>query len=721
MTDPYRSVICCCIQALFFRCFILHRLLPLTVLFLLIPAGRLAGQEPAADTVHLEDVSVSVLPFIAEPALASGSLQSLGLDEGLRAATVQTATLLNQVTGVFLASGTMSTNRLVIRGVGSRTPYSSNRIRTYLDEIPLNTGDGVSSLEDFEAAGMARIDVLKGPSSALYGAGLGGVVVLEPVYPDNNGLGLTLATDHGNYASHRSFLSAGYKQSNMAVSAVLSRSASQGYRQNSRFARNNLFLKTQWFGRRSDLSFLLSLTDLYGQIPSSLNEEDFRSDPTLAAPNWLAVEGHEQYLRLIGGLKLLSRLSPRLTNTLSVFGGSNDPYESRPFNILDERSFNYGLREHLEADLGKLRLKAGLEYFREHHDWQIYETHGGDQGALRSDQQELRHYLNVSFFAQWRPMDRLSLDAGLNLNVLNYELETIFRDDSQDNSGSYRYDPVLSPRLGLNYSFSEHHYLFASAGHGFSAPSLEETLLPEGQVNTALRPETGWNLELGGRGTIGQQRLISYELALYSVLLQDLLVTERVSEEIFTGKNAGAARNSGVELLLRLDRPSGEPGGGPRPDAGSSPEQGFSYTGTLGITLTDNRFVDFIDDGIDHSGNLLPGIPAAILFTNWKFAFRGLSAGIDIRYTGPQWMDDANAQQYEGYVLANLRLAWQRELKTLPLAFELYAGIRNVLDAAYASMILVNAPSFGGAAPRYYYPGMPRQYFAGLILHFKGR
>ena len=36
-------------------------------------------------------------------------------------------------------------------------------------------------------------------------------------------------------------------------------------------------------------------------------------------------------------------------------------------------------------------------------------------------------------------------------------------------------------------------------------------------------------------------------------------------------------------------------------------------------------------------------------------------------------------------------------------------------------MVLVNAGSFGGRAPRYYYPGAPRNYYGGIRLFFQTR
>ena len=47
---------------------------------------------------------------------------------------------------------------------------------------------------------------------------------------------------------------------------------------------------------------------------------------------------------------------------------------------------------------------------------------------------------------------------------------------------------------------------------------------------------------------------------------------------------------------------------------------------------------------------------------------------------------------------------------------QLYAGIRNLFNEKYASMILVNAQALGGNAPRYYYPGEPVNFYAGMKI-----
>jgi iron complex outermembrane receptor protein len=227
-------------------------------------------------------------------------------------------------------------------------------------------------------------------------------------------------------------------------------------------------------------------------------------------------------------------------------------------------------------------------------------------------------------------------------------------------------------------------------------------------INTRLKPETGWNLEIGHRGLLLERR-VAYDITAYTIFLKNLLVTERISEDIFTGANAGSARNTGLEVSLRFDL---------FPES-MQPESNVSMM--LGYTISGNRFTRFKDDGIDYSGNALPGVPQQQINALLSAKTGGLKASIHYLYTGSQWMNDANTQLYPGYQLVHFQFTWILEPERLPLTLEFYGGIRNLFDQHYATMILVNAPSFGGSAPRYYYPGLPREFYVGLRMTCFGK
>jgi iron complex outermembrane receptor protein len=82
---------------------------------------------------------------------------------------------------------------------------------------------------------------------------------------------------------------------------------------------------------------------------------------------------------------------------------------------------------------------------------------------------------------------------------------------------------------------------------------------------------------------------------------------------------------------------------------------------------------------------------------------------------GRQYLADDNDNYYSSYHVADLNIGWSPEIAdNFGIVFA--AGLNNVFDRSYASMILINAPSFGGADPRYYYPGMPRNFYIQLRM-----
>jgi iron complex outermembrane receptor protein len=84
---------------------------------------------------------------------------------------------------------------------------------------------------------------------------------------------------------------------------------------------------------------------------------------------------------------------------------------------------------------------------------------------------------------------------------------------------------------------------------------------------------------------------------------------------------------------------------------------------------------------------------------------------------GDQYLNDSNSLEYPGYSLINLKLTSRIRLKRIgPVS--LYAGINNLSDTRYASMLVVNATGFAGSESRYYYPGHPRHVFIGARYVF---
>jgi iron complex outermembrane receptor protein len=79
-------------------------------------------------------------------------------------------------------------------------------------------------------------------------------------------------------------------------------------------------------------------------------------------------------------------------------------------------------------------------------------------------------------------------------------------------------------------------------------------------------------------------------------------------------------------------------------------------------------------------------------------------------------MRDDNTLFTNAYQLANLMAGYEKSFNKISVS--LSSGIQNLFDTHYASMILINATGSGNQSPRYYYPGLPRNYKTMLNLMY---
>jgi len=321
------------------------------------------------------------------------------------------------------------------------------------------------------------------------------------------------------------------------------------------------------------------------------------------------------------------------------------------------------------------------------------------EGDLINKNIEIRNHYNLFGLAYWHPTPNWNISLGGALNRVNYKLIDKFLEDG-DRSGRREFPSIFSPRVGINYAPNKLIAFYSSIGHGFSMPSPEETLLPEGDINENLKPEQGIQFELGSRlNLLNGSTLL--EATFYKIDLTNLLVTKRIAEDVFTGINAGRTKHRGLELMLkqRIFRYVSFPG---------------SLNLNTNYTISLNHFVEFTDNEEVFDGNSLPGIPSQMAQSNivWQLT-SGLKLDVLFQYVGEQFIDDHNSEINNSYFLSNIKASY-----SFPFAnfggIELFAGINNLSNTHYSPMITVNAVAFGTAEPRYYYPGLPRYYYMGI-------
>jgi len=608
---------------------------------------------------------------------------------------------VNKIAGVWMQSGTLNTNRMTIRGIGTRSPYGTNKIRAYYGDIPLTNGVGETILEDLDLEQIANIEIVKGPSSGFYGSGLGGVMLFNPIKPASNQFVQNVSI--GSYQTIKYTGKLALAGKNSGHSLVYSDIHSDGYRENNETNRRNLTWTSTITKNRTKIDVLAAYIKMYAYIPSSIDLKTYRETPEKAAPSWAKTQGYEDYLKGFGGISVQQTLNNNWQAKIGTFGQYQTNDELRPFNILQEKTHYLGFRSTLEKKYNTenttSRIILGDEFFAENYQWQTFVNSNRIAGNLLSDNQEFRRYNNTFLLTDLNFKERYSLSVSVNLNHTKYQYEDLFLSNG-DQSGTREFSPILSPRLAFNWLYSEKIRFYSIISHGFSPPTLEETLMPGGMRNSSIEPETGWNFELGSKGYLGKS--IFYEITAYYMKVKNLLVAQRTGDDEYMGINAGSTNHPGLEFKLDyrlINQPK------------------WSTFFRMNANLTNYRFAEFVTSGQDYSGNKLTGSPAST--SNWMLETRhisGIFLNLHYQTVGKMPMTDDNSLFTDAYQLANFMAGYEKSFKKLSIIVT--SGVQNLFDTHYASMIQINAVAVGNQSPRYYYPGLPRNFKSTIGLKY---
>ena len=659
------------------------------------------------DTISLSEVVLKGAPIqktIQNTAAAVAVLTAVDINksDGLILTPI-----LNTIPGVSMQQGALNTNRIMVRGIGARAQFGTTKIKAYFDGIPLTTGEGETTIDDLNLGAIEKIEITKGPNATSFGSGLGGVIQLFSKETPPRETFAKAATTFGSFGLLHQQYTAGFANAKSNWYSSFANVQQDGFRANSDYNRKTVNVHgKQQLGSKGKLSFLGTFTRLKAFIPSSINENDFKNNPEKAAPTWAAAKGFESYDKVLLGLAHQHQFSAKWSLQTSVFGSFKDAYEPRPFDILEDNTNTVGLRSHAnfkdQLFAVPMELSFGTELLREQYKNTLYRNlyqsqpgQGSVQGEAFSSVNQNRNY--STFFVQMELQlnSKLQLETGLSFNNTSYLLANETNQNEPNSFGA-----VWSPRVGLSYQVSKGKHLYTSVSNGFSVPSVAETLTPQGQINSSLKPELGWNYELGFKGNWLNQKLYT-EIALYTTQIKNLLVARRTAEDQFVGINAGSSSHSGLEFVLRY--------------ALLNREQVQIKTYVSGA-LNVFKFNEFIDGDADYSGNQLTGAPQS----QFNFGFDvqtklGISWNTILQTVGKIPMNDSNTKYSDRYALLDSKVTYLFRLFK-GLNAEVNAGVNNALNRKYAANILPNAVGFGTAAPRYFYLGNPVNYYGGFSV-----
>ncbi len=606
---------------------------------------------------------------------------------------------LNRVPGLFFQNryNFAQNLRIAIRGFGARSPFGIRGVRLLVDGFPETLPDGQAQVDGIDLESLTAAEILRGPSSALYGNASGGVLQLST----RDGRGLAPMAEAraiwGSADFQRYGLRAGGQFGPWHAHLSAWNLSYAGYREQSRTEKR---LLNAQLGRElgDDRHVALVLTVLeqpLGQDPAALTRAQVDLNRRAAGGQSVQVNARQQVSQYRLGLRYTDRAS--LPGALSLYGFSarRDFLQQLPSSFFpsliefDREFFGAGAQysDRLALAGPDSRYTAGIDLARQRDDRRRFRvTPTG--AALNPTQDELQQADNAGLFGQldlglgsdWRAM------LGLRHDRIRLEINDRFGE--RLGSGRRHYDE-LSWTAGLSYRFAPERQAYFNAGTAFETPTFTEIKDAAGGVGFSrdLAPQRARNLELGLRDE--SRAGLSLSAALFRVETRDEIIIVDSQDGLNLFANAGRTRRDGVELAATYEI---------RPDWVLH----AAYTGSH------YRFGAFRDATERFDGKRLPGLPRHALFAELAWQRDGGWFVIaDTLLVSAVYADNANKERVAGYGLINAR-AGRRFLRS-GWSGEAFAAINNLTGREYFSNIRVNA---NNAA--FYEPAPERNFFFGL-------
>ena len=704
---------------------------PLALLALTaLPAGAGATAPPPAakpQTHTLQPVVVTATRTAREPFDIAASVDVVAAPASGNL-DVNASELLHGIPGLIARDrqNYAQDEQISIRGFGSRSTFGIRGIRLYTDGIPATMPDGQGQVSHFNLDSADRVEVLRGPFSALYGNAAGGVIQLftaDGTDPPQLRLGLAGGSDGLLRAEANARGVAGPIDYNVDFTHF----RTDGYRDHSHAQRESGNAKIGWkLGEHRKLTLVLNTFNSPGaQDPLGLTPAQYRADPRQATAVAYTYNTRKSASQQQGGLVYEDQIDD--ANSLRVMGyygrRSVLQYLSVP-TFAEASPLSSGGVVDLDSEYGggdarwtwrgalagrPLELVAGLAYDNEHQRRLGYDNFVGDVLGVRGNQrrnEEDRVY-DFDQYAQatWRFADAWTLMAGLRHSRVNFDSRDRYvTADNPDDSGGARYG-ATTPVAGLLFRVSPTVHLYADVGKGFQTPTFDELgYRSDGLsgLNLGLHPTRTRSGEIGVKLQPDDDTYLDIDV--FRANSTDELAIATNNGGRTTYENVPHARRQGLEAAL-VER------------LAERLRLQLAYT-YLDATF-ESPFLTCVSSGCAAPdtpvarGARIAGVPRSNAYAALHYGGeRGWQADLDGSYVSKVPADDLNTTYAPSYAIFGLGAGYV--IDGAHWRTHLFARVNNVLDRRYVGSVIVNDGN-----GRYYEPGPDRTFLLGVDLRWR--
>ncbi|MDE6578142.1 MAG: TonB-dependent receptor, partial [Muribaculaceae bacterium] len=405
-----------------------------------------------------------------------------------------------------------------IRGVGD-----GNKVLFMIDGQPQWAGVYGHSLADtYVANGVEKVEVVKGPSSLLYGSNaMGGSINIVTHTQKEEGLTGRARALFGSFTTQKFALSSGYKKNRFSATLSGQLDRSNGNRAGSEFWLANEFIQLKYAASNKwSLAGMLDMTQTHANNPGTLQDplenmwtDIFRGTGGIYLKN--------QYEKADGGIQGYINWGRN-----NVDDG-NTPGQTPRDYIFHSTDYNMGVTAYESLYLWEANtISAGVDF--QHWGGHVWNTNKEDETIRTS---EATHHVNeIAGYVMMQQgffNDILNINGGVRLQ-----------------HGS-TYGNVWVPQAGFIIKPRSNSQIKGSFSKGFRSPNIRELYL-YAPANPDLKPEYMLNYELSYR-----QHLLNYNLmigaAIFYIDGKNMIQTVRIDGRP-RNVNTGSFRNKGFEL-----------------------------------------------------------------------------------------------------------------------------------------------------------------------------
>ena len=631
---------------------------------------------------------------------------------------------INLVPGVRMEKRTATGGqRLVIRGYGNSSNFNGSGIKTYLNGIPVTDAEGATIFDDIDFSTLGNVEIIKGPASSLYGAGIGGVVKLSTLKPQPNTTRLVQEVFAGSYGLWNTNTRLETANDKSSIVVNYGHQNYDGYRVNSSAKKDFVnFLGDFRSSEKESFSVFANYSNSYNGLAGQLDSASFFNKLNFGEARYLGNHGHTAYESFRSGFTNTYVFSKHVTNVSNAYFTNYQLNQSAAPSLASNMVNNYGGRSEFNLNFSGNIISVdgtvGGEYQKSSSFKKTNAYANSVLGALTSDLEVAS--LQYSFFTEWNlhlPADFM-LTAGASTSTVEYgitdKLTNTANPTHADQSGYKKFKTVVTPRFAVQKMFNKTVSLYATVSKGYSPPASTTVIVPTtGQVLTDLKPERGTLYEAGSKGSLLDKKL-SYQLAIFDMRVTDKLTTQAVTDAGGTvlysyAVNSGKQKNQGIEVSLNYSL------------INDNNQTLSSLRPFINYTYSDFTYIDFKSDNnnnartIDYSGKPVVGV-----------APHNFNAGIDLEFkqgvylnTTYQYVDGMsitfdNAHKAPSFSLLNAKVGWKKDIGK-HYHLDIYGGSNNITNSLYYNLVFLNSYSSTAPNPNIYLPAAYHPTFYGGV------